>query len=141
MACGFIVFLPLWALRLRDRPANNLKDFSEIFSFLSPVALYQSLTHAAGVIALGAGAVSFTQVVKASEPVRMLYCKKSLQAFIVYILYIITGVYSFNICYILERLSSLAGLCYSYPRYVRSRFGLCERAILLLVLPRSGYHV
>ena len=61
MACGFIVFLPLWALNLRDRPANSLKDFTEICSFLSPVALYQSLTHAAGVIALGAGAVSFTQ--------------------------------------------------------------------------------
>lgn len=28
----------------------------------------QALTHASGVIALGAGAVSFTQVVKASEP-------------------------------------------------------------------------
>jgi len=61
MACGFIVFLPLWALKLRDRPAASPKDFMDICSFLSPVALYQSLTHAAGVIALGAGAVSFTQ--------------------------------------------------------------------------------
>jgi drug/metabolite transporter (DMT)-like permease len=35
---------------------------------LASVGFYQALTHASGVIALGAGAVSFTQVVKASEP-------------------------------------------------------------------------
>ena len=35
---------------------------------LGSVGFYQALTHASGVIALGAGAVSFTQVVKASEP-------------------------------------------------------------------------
>ena len=40
----------------------------ETLKSLRSVGLYQALTHAAGVIALGAGAVSFTQVVKASEP-------------------------------------------------------------------------
>jgi solute carrier family 35 protein E1 len=36
---------------------------------MKSVALYQTLTHISGVIALGSGVVSFTQVVKASEPV------------------------------------------------------------------------
>jgi len=68
MGMGFLIFLPLWALNLRQRPSKSLAEFKGIIVDLFSVATYQSLTHAAGVIALGAGAVSFTQVVKASEP-------------------------------------------------------------------------
>ena len=42
--------------------ADNWKE-------LSPVGLFASLAHAFSVLALGAGAVSFGQIVKAGEPV------------------------------------------------------------------------
>eukprot|EP01041_Mallomonas_annulata_P007800 gene7800-15959_t len=68
MGLGLPLFIPLWAFRIREFPANDLSDFKDILKHLRSVAFYQTLTHISGVIALGAGAVSFTQVVKASEP-------------------------------------------------------------------------
>ena len=68
MGMGFLIFVPLWGLNLRQRPSKSVDEFKGIVTELFSVATYQSLPHAAGVIALGAGAVSFTQVVKASEP-------------------------------------------------------------------------
>jgi solute carrier family 35 protein E1 len=69
MGLGLFIFLPLWILKIRSFPVDSVENFNKISYSLLPVAIYQSLTHASGVIALGAGAVSFTQVVKASEPV------------------------------------------------------------------------
>ena len=69
MGLGLFIFLPLWILKIRRFPVDSFDNFNKISYSLLPVAIYQSLTHASGVIALGAGAVSFTQVVKASEPV------------------------------------------------------------------------
>ena len=68
MGMGFLIFIPMWLLKIRERPANDFEEFKIVFSSLTPVGFYQALTHASGVIALGAGAVSFTQIVKASEP-------------------------------------------------------------------------
>ncbi len=74
LGMGFLVFLPLWALGLRERPANDFKGFKEEAKALSSVGLFQALTHVAGVIAMGAGAVSFSQIVKASEPAFTALC-------------------------------------------------------------------
>jgi solute carrier family 35 protein E1 len=69
MGTGILLFTPLWFMKLREFPASSFSQLIEVFGYMKKVALYQTLTHTAGVIALGSGAVSFTQVVKASEPV------------------------------------------------------------------------
>ena len=69
MGTGLLLLIPLWFFKLRELPASNLSNFFEVAGFMKSVALYQTLTHISGVIALGSGVVSFTQVVKASEPV------------------------------------------------------------------------
>ncbi|KAJ1404201.1 triose-phosphate transporter family-domain-containing protein [Ochromonadaceae sp. CCMP2298] len=69
MATGIALFVPAWLLRLREAPFKSTKEFREILWNQKGVALFTSLSHIAGVIALGAGSVSFTQVVKGAEPV------------------------------------------------------------------------
>ena len=69
MVMGSFIFVPLWLFNIRERPFNKKSDMVELAGFLRDVTFYNVLTHSAGVIALGAGAVSFTQVVKASEPI------------------------------------------------------------------------
>lgn len=58
---GFIIFLPIWSISL---PNLNRKMISPILR----ISLLHGLGNIATVISLGAGAVSFTHVVKASEP-------------------------------------------------------------------------
>jgi len=65
MATGIAYFLPLWALGLRKAPKLS---FDELKTLL-PIALCHTGVHVGAVIALGAGAVSFAHIVKASEPV------------------------------------------------------------------------
>jgi solute carrier family 35 protein E1 len=62
---GVLFVLPLWATGLRKAPELTTDNWKE----LSPVGLWASLAHAFSVLALGAGAVSFGQIVKAAEPV------------------------------------------------------------------------
>lgn len=69
MGTGLLLFTPLWLLKFREFPASSFSELMEVFGYMKSVALYQTLTHISGVIALGSGVVSFTQVVKASEPV------------------------------------------------------------------------
>jgi solute carrier family 35, member E1 len=69
MGTGLLLFTPLWLLKLREFPTSNFSELLEVFGYMKSVALYQTLTHISGVIALGSGVVSFTQVIKASEPV------------------------------------------------------------------------
>ena len=69
MGMGIPIFVPLWILKLRNPPADTASDWKFLLKSLSKVALFQTLTHISGVVALGLGAVSFTQIVKASEPV------------------------------------------------------------------------
>ena len=65
MATGILYFLPLWLLKLRKAPKLSLSDLKTLF----PIALCHTGVHVGAVIALGAGAVSFAHIVKASEPV------------------------------------------------------------------------
>lgn len=62
---GVLFVLPQWASGLRNKPDMTAANWKEI----APVGLWASLAHAFSVLALGAGAVSFGQIVKAGEPV------------------------------------------------------------------------
>jgi solute carrier family 35 protein E1 len=65
MATGIAYFLPLWLLGIRKAPKLSGSDLKTLF----PIALCHTGVHVGAVIALGAGAVSFAHIVKASEPV------------------------------------------------------------------------
>jgi len=55
----------LWATGVRKAPKINMKGWKT----LAPIGFAHAVGHAGSVIALGAGAVSFAQTVKAAEPV------------------------------------------------------------------------
>jgi len=65
MAAGIFYFAPLWMLGIRKAPKLSMSDLKTLF----PIALCHTGVHVGAVIALGAGAVSFAHIVKASEPV------------------------------------------------------------------------
>ena len=65
MATGIAYFVPLWLLGIRKAPKLNASELKT----LVPIALCHTGVHVGAVIALGAGAVSFAHIVKASEPV------------------------------------------------------------------------
>lgn len=65
MAAGIAYFVPMWLLGLRKAPKLSAADLKTLF----PIALCHTGVHVGAVIALGAGAVSFAHIVKASEPV------------------------------------------------------------------------
>lgn len=65
MCFGWLIFVPLWLLRIRKVPNLTVKQAL----VLSPAALGHLATHVGAVIAFFAGAVSFGHIVKASEPV------------------------------------------------------------------------
>jgi solute carrier family 35, member E1 len=65
MATGVLYFVPLWILGLRKAPKLSFEDYKTLL----PIALCHTGVHVGAVIALGAGAVSFAHIVKASEPV------------------------------------------------------------------------
>lgn len=65
MATGLAYFVPLWLLGIRKAPKLNKSELKTLL----PIALCHTGVHVGAVIALGAGAVSFAHIVKASEPV------------------------------------------------------------------------
>jgi solute carrier family 35 protein E1 len=65
MATGIAYFVPMWLTGLRKAPKLSGSDLKTLF----PIALCHTGVHVGAVIALGAGAVSFAHIVKASEPV------------------------------------------------------------------------
>lgn len=62
---GVLFVVPQWLTGVRKAPDMTAENWKE----LAPVGLFASLAHAFSVLALGAGAVSFGQIVKAGEPV------------------------------------------------------------------------
>jgi len=62
---GVLFVVPCWITGIRKAPQMTSDNWKE----LAPVGLWASLAHAFSVLALGAGAVSFGQIVKAGEPV------------------------------------------------------------------------
>lgn len=65
MAFGMLLFGPLWATGIRRPPRLSSSDVLT----LMPAALGHAVTHGGAAVSFAAGAVSFTQIVKASEPV------------------------------------------------------------------------
>ena len=65
MATGIAYFVPMWLLGLRKAPKLNASEIKTLI----PIAFCHTGVHVGAVIALGAGAVSFAHIVKASEPV------------------------------------------------------------------------
>jgi solute carrier family 35 protein E1 len=65
MATGLFYFIPLWLTGIRKAPKLSASDIKTLL----PIALCHTGVHVGAVIALGAGAVSFAHIVKASEPV------------------------------------------------------------------------
>jgi solute carrier family 35, member E1 len=65
MAAGIFYVVPLWLAGLRKAPKLSMSDIKTLI----PIALCHTGVHVGAVIALGAGAVSFAHIVKASEPV------------------------------------------------------------------------
>ena len=64
MALGIFYVLPLWMLGIRKAPKLTKDDIKNYL----PVGILHSLVHVGGVVSMSAGAVSFTYIVKASEP-------------------------------------------------------------------------
>jgi len=62
---GVLFVVPLWLTGVRQSPDMTGDNWKEI----APVGIFASLAHAFSVLALGAGAVSFGQIVKSAEPV------------------------------------------------------------------------
>ena len=65
MATGCFYFIPLWMTGIRKAPKLSVDDMKTLL----PISLCHTGVHVGAVIALGAGAVSFAHIVKASEPV------------------------------------------------------------------------
>jgi len=65
LAVGVLFVVPCWLTGLRKAPEMSGENWKEV----APVGLFAALAHAFSVLALGAGAVSFGQIVKAGEPV------------------------------------------------------------------------
>jgi len=62
---GIPYVLFMWATGLRKAPKVSFEGYKKLF----PIGVFHAAGHASAVIALGAGAVSFAQIVKAGEPV------------------------------------------------------------------------
>eukprot|EP00290_Baffinella_frigidus_P000105 CAMPEP_0180187788 /NCGR_PEP_ID=MMETSP0986-20121125/43733_1 /TAXON_ID=697907 /ORGANISM="non described non described, Strain CCMP2293" /LENGTH=440 /DNA_ID=CAMNT_0022141941 /DNA_START=10 /DNA_END=1332 /DNA_ORIENTATION=+ len=62
---GVVWVLPLWLLGLRKAPVMTAANWKA----MAPIGLWSAGAHGGSVIALGAGAVSFGQILKACEPV------------------------------------------------------------------------
>jgi len=62
---GSAFVMPLWLTRLRKPP----KLTGDAVRTLLPIAFFHAIGHIGAVVSAGAGAVSFTQIVKAAEPV------------------------------------------------------------------------
>jgi len=65
LAVGIIWSLILWGTGMRKAPALNATDIASC----APIGLFACVAHAGSVLAMGVGAVSFAQIVKACEPV------------------------------------------------------------------------
>lgn len=64
LGVGLFYLIPLWMTPLRKAPKLSAENIKAI----APIATMHAIGHLCTVISLGAGAVSFTHIVKAAEP-------------------------------------------------------------------------
>jgi len=65
LVVGVVWTLCLWVPGIRKTPILSMADIKS----LAPIGLFAASAHGGSVLAMGAGAVSFAQIVKAAEPV------------------------------------------------------------------------
>jgi len=65
LGIGSLYALLLWLLRIRSRPQGIREDTKKLLGVLS---VFHAVSHITAITALGAGAVSFTHIVKSAEP-------------------------------------------------------------------------
>lgn len=61
---GVLWVVPLWILGLRTAPKMTTENWMQ----MAPIGIFAAGAHGGSVVALGAGAVSFGQILKACEP-------------------------------------------------------------------------
>lgn len=64
LAIGILYVVPKWELNKANAPVLTNEEIKNLL----PVAICHLLTHVGAIVSLGAGAVSFTHIVKAAEP-------------------------------------------------------------------------
>merc|ERR1712194_110966 len=64
LVVGIVWSLTVWTLGIRKPPKLNAADIAACI----PIGLFASVAHGGSVLAMGVGAVSFAQIVKACEP-------------------------------------------------------------------------
>jgi solute carrier family 35 protein E1 len=64
LVVGLFYVIPIWKFGIRKQPELSATEIKNLI----PVAICHLLTHVGAIISLGAGAVSFTHIVKAAEP-------------------------------------------------------------------------
>tara|TARA_Y100000992_G_scaffold241658_1_gene172537 strand:- start:4057 stop:5211 length:1155 start_codon:yes stop_codon:yes gene_type:complete len=65
LGTGSLIAIFFWVFKMRKPPQLN---FKEIKTYI-PISFFHALGHITAVISVSAGAVSFTQIVKAAEPI------------------------------------------------------------------------
>jgi len=69
MVLGIVLYIvPVWITQLRKVPVIPKASQRAFVKRLLPISFLHALVHIGGVVSMGAGAVSFTYIVKASEP-------------------------------------------------------------------------
>jgi solute carrier family 35 protein E1 len=61
---GLFYCVPMWLFKIRKAPELSTEEVKTLL----PIAFLHLLTHVGAIVSLGAGAVSFTHIVKAAEP-------------------------------------------------------------------------
>eukprot|EP01039_Chlorochromonas_danica_P003997 gene3997-4372_t len=64
LVIGLAYLFPVWLFRVRPAPVLTGEEIQKLL----PIGVLHTLTHLGAVVSLGAGAVSFTHIVKAAEP-------------------------------------------------------------------------
>lgn len=64
LGVGLLYFLPLWILKIRPAPKLSADDLKAC----TVLSMLHTVGHVAAVVAMSAGAVSFTHIIKALEP-------------------------------------------------------------------------
>ena len=107
---GLVYIMPIWFLGLRKRPELN----NEELKTLLPVAALHLGTHLGAIVSLGAGAVSFTHIVKAAEPAASaLLSAVVLRQFMPLPVYVNYGLWLF-FCYVAHLVLHCKALIYFY---------------------------
>lgn len=131
---GLFYVLPVWALGIRKAPELSVEEVKGLL----PVAVTHLLTHVGAIISLGAGAVSFTHVVKAAEPAGKFESMSLTFSFLPIFNYHCISIFILSVCGDVSRvpqvLSALASVTHPAARDWRRGDGVSNRAVVFLAV-------